>query len=124
MMKLIKRCEDCNEELNMWHPDAICKLNKEIRDLRASIRERELCMETLGWAIGQVIPSFRATGTLTEHAAQTGAELVVTVNKLRTCVYAADALAQEVNNLNEGADESVADYELAAYCEARALVTR
>lgn len=74
-MKPIKRCEDCNEELNMWHPDAICKLNKEIRDLRA-------------------------------------------------CVYAADALAQEMNNLNEGADESVADYELAAYCEARALVTR
>jgi len=46
------------------------------------------------------------------------------IRDLRACVYAADALAQEMNNLNEGADESVADYELAAYCEARALVTR
>jgi len=65
------------------------KLHKEIRDLRTSLRESEACLETIGWAIAQIIPNFRATGTPTptEHAAQTGAELIVTVNKLRACVW-------------------------------------
>lgn len=68
----------------------------DLDELRKSSAERQAALEILGRAIGELLPDFRASGTVVEHAAHMRLAVTVRLAQIRALAGAARDLLNEL----------------------------